>query len=256
MANNLVTRVSVDTLSDAALALLRQGYAAMEAISDNRGFNSIAGIHGIPGHFCHRDPILFLPWHRAYLYSFEQFLQDQAAGASIPWWDWTSDTSHNVGLPAAFTDANDPAGNPNPLVGSHISVPQEGVDEDTTRNPQDPASLPSMDVPIPGIGSVNDVLGLTDFADFSGQLEQIHNMVHGWVGGSMGVIATAAFDPVFYSHHSMIDRLWYIWQVQNGANNIPQNLLSRTLPPFNMTLNDVLDISRLGYQYAVGHVTG
>jgi len=72
----------------------------------------------------------------------------------------------------------------------------------------------------------------------------------------MGVIATAAFDPIFYSHHAMIDRLWYIWQIQNGINNIPHQLLARTLAPFNMKVSDVLDISKLGYQYAVSHISG
>ncbi len=253
---NLVTRVSVDTLSVAALALLRKGYGAMQAIKDERGFNAISGIHGVPGHFCHKVEILFLPWHRAYLYHFEQYLRDRVAGTCIPWWDWTSDASHKAGLPKAFTDAKDDAGQPNPLLKSHIYVPQEGFDVDTRRNPRSPAELPSMTAFVAGVRAVNDVMALSDYTDFSEQLEQVHNSVHSWVRGSMGVIATAAFDPIFYSHHAMIDRFWYIWQIQNGINNIPHELLQQTLPPFNMKVSDVLDISKLGYQYAVGHISG
>jgi tyrosinase len=231
------------------LALLRQGYAAMQAISDNRGFNAIAGIHGIPEHYCHRVDILFLPWHRAYLYYFEQFLQDRAAGATIPWWDWTSDTSHQTGIPTAFSAATDAAGKPNPLLKSQIVEPTAHLNRPTTRQPKPPKSLPTAD-------QVNKILGLPDFQDFSEQLENIHNQVHIWVGGDMGVIPTAAFDPIFFSHHSMIDRLWYVWQVKNAPGSIPQNLLNQVLPPFNMTVNDVLDITKLGYQYAAGVVTG
>jgi tyrosinase len=249
MANNLVTRVSVDTLSDAALALLRQGYAAMQAISDNRGFNAISGIHGIPGFYCHRDDRVFLPWHRAYLYNFEQYLQDRATGAAIPWWDWTSDVSHSVGIPSAFGAIKDPAGNPNPLLKSHILEPTYHLDRDTTRQPHPPKKLPTA-------AQVDGVLALPDFADFSEKLEQIHNQIHLWVAGDMGNVPHAAFDPIFYSHHAMIDRVWYLWQVKNAPGSMPPDLLDQVLPPFNMTVRDVLDISKLGYQYAVGHLSG
>jgi tyrosinase len=254
MATNLVTRVSVDTLSDASLALLRQGYAAMQAISDNRGFNAIAGLHGIPGHYCHHPnsqgiEVLFLPWHRAYLYYFEQYLQDRAAGATIPWWDWTSDISHKTGIPAAFSAAKDASGNPNSLLKSHIFQPAYKLDRDTTRKPHPPKNLPTAD-------QVEKVLELSEFLDFSEQLQNIHNAVHDWVAGDMGSIDVAAFDPIFYSHHAMIDRLWYLWQIKNAPGSMPPELLDQVLAPFNMTVRTVLDISKLGYQYAVGQISG
>jgi tyrosinase len=31
----------------------------------------------------------FLPWHRAYLYEFEQNLQDFVKDIMVPYWDWT-----------------------------------------------------------------------------------------------------------------------------------------------------------------------
>jgi len=36
------------------------------------------------------------------------------------------------------------------------------------------------------------VLKLTDFMDFQRQLEDIHNGVHVWVGGTMGAVSTSA----------------------------------------------------------------
>jgi tyrosinase len=99
---------------------------------------------------------------------------------------------------------------------------------------------------------VNQLIGLSDFVDFSNQLQDVHDQVHGWVGGDMGVVATSAFDPIFWSHHCMIDRVWYLWQLQNGVNNIPDDYKDRTLAPFGMVVRDVLDISRLGYEYAHG----
>lgn len=246
MSDGVIVRQSVELLSDNDLAWLRYGVQIMEGIGDNRGFNYLAGIHGIPQFQCPHNDILFLPWHRAYLYYFEQWLRDQAAYAAIPWWDWTSDLSHQNGLPQAFSDATDANGQANPLLQSYMDQPQTRppLQRNTFRSPGDPAALPTA-------ADVQDALGRTQFQDFWLKVEDIHNQVHGWVGGDMAFIPTAAFDPIFYAHHSMIDRLWYLWQIQNGVNNIPNGMLAEQLSPFGMTVADVLDISQLGYEYGV-----
>jgi tyrosinase len=113
----------------------------------------------------------------------------------------------------------------------------------TRRSPDDPSNLPSL-------ADVTNVLGLSSFVDFSNQLQDLHDQVHGWVSGDMGVIATSTFDPIFWAHHCMIDRLWYLWQLQWGVTNIPPNYLHQTLAPWGLTVSDVLDIHRLGYEYA------
>jgi tyrosinase len=269
MANELLLRKSVDLLSPAELAALRGAYAKMQQITDNRGFNYWAGLHGTPGNYCWHAPRrmhgqtfdLFLPWHRAYLLNFEQFVRDQDATVTVPWWDWTSQISHTTGVPQAFSDQTDSSGQPNPLLKSHITVPQAGLDRDTTRFPGDPSQLPQES------DLDNLYTNHTQFADFSDQLQDIHNNVHGWTGGidpsdptgntggDMGVIATAAFDPIFWSHHVQIDRIWYIWQVANGVSNIPTNYLTTVLAPFTSTVQDVLDIHGLGYDYAGASVT-
>jgi len=66
----------------------------------------------------------------------------------------------------------------------------------------------------------------------------------------MGVIGTAAFDPIFWSHHAMIDRLWWIWQARNGNANISTELLDLVLTPFNFKVGGVLNVNDLGYDYA------
>ena len=63
-------------------------------------------------------------------------------------------------------------------------------------------------------------------------------------------VATAAFDPIFWSHHAMIDRLWYLWQLRIGNSRMPPELLNVVLAPFNLTVRDVLNIYDLGYEYA------
>jgi tyrosinase len=97
---------------------------------------------------------------------------------------------------------------------------------------------------------VQSVLQLPDFLDFQGQLEGIHNSVHVWVGGTMGQIPWAAYDPIFWAHHAMIDRLWRLWQLHHPNPTFPPGLLTTALPPFAMTVADTLDIKLLGYDYA------
>ena len=66
----------------------------------------------------------------------------------------------------------------------------------------------------------------------------------------MGIVAVAAFDPIFYSHHCMIDRLWWLWQVRNGNGSMPDNMLDTVLAPWSLTVRDVLSVNSLGYDYA------
>lgn len=272
MANGLVLRQDVDALSDSELAALRDAYEKMMQITDNRGYNYWAGVHGVPQNYCWHGGSrfipgtpggpynLFLPWHRAYILYFEHAARDQDSSAVLPWWDWTSTQSHTTGVPTAFS-AETVNGQTNPLYKSHITVPsaQPPLDRDTQRFPGDPSELPAST-------DVEDLYSVTQFEEFSSRLEDIHNFIHGWtggvstengrqVGGDMGVIATAAYDPIFWSHHCMIDRIWYLWQLRNGVNNIPADYLSVILTPFRFTVKDVLNIGALGYEYAVTGVT-
>jgi tyrosinase len=81
-------------------------------------------------------------------------------------------------------------------------------------------------------------------------IEGIHASVHTWVGGAMTLVSVAAYDPLFWAHHAMIDRLWYLWQIDTHERP-PADLLDRALWPFPMTVRQTLDIGLLGYEYAV-----
>ncbi|MBW4623315.1 MAG: tyrosinase family protein [Cyanosarcina radialis HA8281-LM2] len=263
MSNGTVIRKNIESLDEEELTQLRLGYARMQAISDNRGFNYIAGFHGVPDFYCHNNEALFLPWHRAYVYHFEQYLQDRVEGLAVPWWDWTA----NNNLPQAFSSATTPTGDPNPLFKSRIRAPlaTPPIDRDTLRFP----GRTSQPLNLPAPRDVAALLDITDYAQFSDRFNfGIHGRVHIWTGGSgidpttgarvsgdMAQVDFAAYDPIFFSHHCMCDRIWYLWQLQHGITNIPTELLNRPLPPFNLTVADVLDISQLGYDYAIDRIT-
>jgi len=48
-------------------------------------------------------------------------------------------------------------------------------------------------------------------------IESLHDQVHGLVGqgGHMSYIDYSAFDPIFWLHHTMLDRCFAMWQILN-----------------------------------------
>ena len=253
MANGIVVRPSAEHANVAALA---DAYQKMQALSaaDNRSWIYWAEFHGFNRYECWHHARsgpgtgqlfpydLFLPWHRAYLSFFDNAARDQNEDAILPWWDWTSAESHANGLPAAYrTGGQSLDSGPVPAINGE-------AERRTTRNPGSPGSLPTP-------GDIDTILNLTDFRDFSNQLQDVHDGIHGWTGGDMGSIGTSAFDPVFWAHHAMIDRIWYLWQLRHGVNTIPAEYLDLALFP-GLTVQQVLDVHALGYDYATGAVAG
>lgn len=253
MAGELRARLGVQNLSADQVTAFRDAYRQMMQISDNRGYQFFAGLHGVPSWYCwhHQQNArsaqqmqLFLPWHRAYLYNFEMAMRDRVPGVTLPWWDWTLRPPRQRGIPDIFGGST--AGNqPNPLATFRINLPNANPSlvRNTKRQPGVPNDLPAQ-------SDVDDVLSRTDWSDFNDAIEDVHDAVHGWVSGDMGVVGTAAFDPIFWSHHAMIDRIWWLWQVRNGSGNIPTDLLDAVLAPFNFRVRDVLNVNDLGYDYA------
>ena len=105
-------------------------------------------------------------------------------------------------------------------------------------------------VPLPRADEIDDLIEDADYSSFADRVEDFHDAVHGWVGGDMQDVNVAAFDPVFWAHHCMIDRIWYLWQIRHGNSTIPMALLELPLQPFNKMVRDVLDVQALGYEYA------
>lgn len=284
----MAIRTSIGAASGdpAQIGLIRRALARMKSLGDERGYDWFASVHGLaPPIWCEHGSPLFLPWHRAYLYYFELAMQTrlgprftlvepqepELGEVGVPWWDWTSDDSHREGIPAAYA-VEEVAGEPNPLAMSTIgsctggdllyvavwsgplvaSVRQQtpgAITDDAA-----PRTLRDPDLPdeLPRRATIDDiVLHQTTFGTFTTSLEQVHNDVHVWVGGSMTVVPTAAYDPIFWSHHAMVDRIWYLWQLSERGMAPPPDLMNTVLAPFPMTVAQTVDIESLGYDYAV-----
>ncbi|PWW80406.1 Di-copper centre-containing protein [Tuber magnatum] len=53
-------------------------------------------------------------------------------------------------------------------------------------------------------------------------LESVHNTIHGTIGGGghMSTPAYAGFDPIFWLHHTNVDRIFALWQVLNPSSYV------------------------------------
>ena len=255
MATPLRYRRNIAELSPQQLQLLVDGFRKTQAIGDDRGYAHWAGIHGLPlPAYCdiaHGTPF-FLPWHRAYLYRWERAIRDQVPNAMLAWWDWRTPLGQPSVIPKPLTSARAADGKANPL--RNAAVPKIAIQQGGALGRQlgtPTKRTPSTTNPLPTPQAIADLLDVDDFATFSDELDNIHGGVHMWVGGHMGRIPYSAYDPIFWHHHTMIDRIWRMWQLKHGRPGPPESLLNESLPPFGMTVRQTLSVTALGYDYAV-----
>jgi len=171
---------------------------------------------------------LFLAWHRPYLKQFELALHDAGLEDSkgLPYWDWTEGEDEDiVRLPDLAT--REPAWRTG-------EVPSVG----RTTRAQPNISAISLRT------KVRTALCQTNYQDFQEQIDVPHNEVHSIVvGGSMGNLLTAAYDPIFYLHHSNVDRYYAYWQALQDLRGLGslttqihngQMVNNFQMPPFTM----------------------
>lgn len=248
-------RFDLRQLRPADVQDLRDAYAALYEISDiavgdGRGYTALARGHGYDQDLCHRDSRIFLTWHRSYVYAFEKALNSalqakrgtEELELTLPYWDWTvfdpsSDAAN--GLPRILDDQTyiDGGGTQvaNPLNKAKslyrtLSQGLSGAEEFTHR------FVTQLRGQISLLGQeVATYLTNPDFASFSNDLNSgAHGTVHVVVGGSdpsgvsfgdMRSVVSAGYDPIFWLHHSMIDKIWFDWQTLHPSATVPQHVL-------------------------------
>jgi tyrosinase len=242
-------------MSQEGLDRFAEAMRRLIARPDNKGFQFFAGWHGVPLGICKHHDEWFLPWHRGYLYFVELALQDIDAEVTLPWWNWMDE----AGVPSAFERAPLDAAPIEPM-----GVPRQPGWPDRTFREVDapmPPGVPSPWEPplrnaVVGGQPVDFyrwVMDSPDYLQFMQRCWRVHDNIHVWVGGTMGDPNWAAFDPLFWAHHTMVDRLWRIWQHQHPGADPPEAILDKAMTfgtPPAFTVREVLDVTRLGYEYA------
>ncbi|MEM8931509.1 MAG: tyrosinase family protein, partial [Acidobacteriota bacterium] len=129
----------------------------------------------------------------------------------------------------------------NPLAGARSLYRIEnqhltGDDEYTRRYPS------QLRRGIPQLASwVHGYYDEPDYATFNVDFDGgAHGAVHVWVGGrdassplprragDMSSVVSAAYDPIFWLHHCMVDRVWFRWQRLHGNSTVPDPVRQST----------------------------
>lgn len=229
----ILPRFPAWTLNAASVTKLRNAYAALRNLTttqpnDPRGWlqqgnkhcwNCGGGLDGQAGEEIHGS-WLFLPWHRAFLYFHERILGALINDNSLrlAYWDW--DNAAHRALPPAWVT-------PNSSSNSLWDANRAAV-----------AGNQLLDWLV-GPTIMNPILGAPTFAQFGGSgsnpgnLEDgPHGGVHIWCGDTtlqsqsadMGLLDTAAQDPIFFAHHANIDRLWNVWLSSSPSHTNPTDV--------------------------------
>jgi len=220
---------------------------AISTLNQRRSGVSIYGrlvsIHADMSHDMHNMDATgqqrFLPWHRVYLYQLEQQLQRIHPDVAIPYWDWTEPAEQAIPgwLQEVTLTVDVPAPGPGTVV--------------VTRSPGTADQLSQVVQGAQCQASLVEVTQMTDYTDFAGGLECIHDGVHEWVGGTMSILDTAPADPLFWMHHANIDRLWWGWQT--GPSGTGQNpVLSGSaaiMDPWPVDETQTRDLANFNYVY-------
>ncbi|KAI4296685.1 hypothetical protein L6164_036626 [Bauhinia variegata] len=218
---------------------------------------------------------LFFPFHRWYLYFYERILGSLIGDPnfSLPFWNW--DSQPGMEMPKIYTDPKSPLYNT--LRSSHHQPPTV-IDLDFNRN-DDPTedgrvstNLAIMYRQVVSSGKTSRLfLGNSYRAGDepdpgAGSLENVpHGPVHVWTGDNtqpnyedMGTFYSAARDPIFYSHHSNIDRMWAIWKSLGGKRRDFKDpdwletafvFYDENKNLVRVKVKDCLDTKSLGYVY-------
>ena len=168
----------------------------------------------------------FLPWHRELVNRLEALLREVDPALSLHYWDWTTDPRSAAGGAAAlFTNefmgsANGDAGFPlqdfeSTEGGGHLKVWRSvnGGAPGTPGSPSDNTIVTSADASAQANQYhdfwVND-------AGHPNSLENTHDNAHGYIGGSIAKQHFSFHDPFVFLLHSVVDRLWSMWQLAAG----------------------------------------
>ncbi|KAL6614345.1 hypothetical protein ACP70R_036615 [Stipagrostis hirtigluma subsp. patula] len=291
----LRTRRPVHEVGAEYMARYTRAVSMMKALphGDPRSFYQQAKIHCAYSTGAHRQvgrpelPVqvhsswLFLPFHRAYLYFYERILGSliNDPAFALPFWSW--DVPEGMRIPAEFADVASPLYDPRrdarhaaPTV---VDLDFSDVEKNLTDEQQiqrnvwvmykqmvSNSPLPSLfygqpyragDAEMPGAGTVE---------------VYPHNTMHWWTGDNsqpnhedMGAYYSAGRDPIFYSHHANIDRLWEAWRANVSAGGKQQQVdfadpdwldssflfYDERARLVRVTVRDMLDMDRLRYKY-------
>ncbi|XP_059439392.1 polyphenol oxidase, chloroplastic-like [Corylus avellana] len=219
---------------------------------------------------------LFFPFHRYYLYFYEKILGKLIGDPNfvLPFWNW--DSPPGMPIPAMFATSKSPLydslRNANHQPPTLLDLDYSGTDVLTSNEDQISSNLAIMYRQMVSSAKNSELFFGSPYraGDESdpgaGSIETSpHNNIHLWCGDNtqpnfenMGNFYSAGRDPIFYSHHSNVDRMWTIWKTLGGKRqdftdpdwlNASFIFYDEDAQPVRVYVKDSLDSTNLRYVY-------
>lgn len=200
----------------------------------------------------------FFSWHRRYLREVERHMQRVMSDTTImiPYWQWTLDSQVPEASPI-FRSTNF-GGNGGCLTSGPLANwrPRFPSTHCLSRRFDAGNSLSSWDGP----ELINAIIATSStYNSIRDQIEGgSHASVHVNIGGDMSAMQSPN-DPIFWSHHAFIDKIWDDWQKRNswsnywkynGRNRDGTNAaLTDVMRPWSHTVRQILWTENIGYCY-------
>ncbi|KAI8055755.1 hypothetical protein BDF22DRAFT_671964 [Syncephalis plumigaleata] len=224
--------------------------AYFNAITIRQHYNARFAAHGWPW---------FFTWHRAYLMEFQRVLRTVNPSIVIPYWDWSHDSQApelapiwqpdwygGNGRPGDQCVTNGRFRNYRPYYPQPHCLQRRWDNGDRIGAYYSPQALRAL------------LTSSTPYDTFRQRLEGApHGQVHVSIGFDMSTMYSPN-DPVFFLHHTFIDKLWADWQALSPTNQNDYGgrdsdgtaaTLDDILTPFNYRVRDVINTRSLCYVY-------
>jgi len=252
MIANRPTRKNIQNLSptDPVIKTFKAAVTAMRGLGpgDPRSYQNQAVIHN---GLCTHSNWLWLPWHRVYLVYFERICRKLTGDDSfaLPYWNWVT----HPAVPDVFWDTSSSLYDSNrgitqsdqadaSYVGASVI---QGILNETNFELFASGPPPTADLHSPGGPSTGELEGTP------------HNNIHGFVGGDMDTFMSP-LDPVFWTHHNMLDCLWAHWNIDLNnpntndtawTNHMITDFVDENSNPVSVPVVDTILYPLLTYQF-------
>ncbi|KAI1813871.1 Di-copper centre-containing protein [Poronia punctata] len=164
----------------------------------------------------------FLPWHRYFIWTFEQVLRDECGfDRAFPWFDETKHAGAFSGSDLFSSNYLGSIGGGNHCVTNgqfagltvNIGFGTGNSAHCLSRNGDASATAQC------NTDYVNSCLSNNDYQDFESCFEYgPHGYGHNGIGGVMADVFASPGDPFFWFHHTFVDRNWRIWQLADTSS--------------------------------------
>ncbi|XP_014773512.1 tyrosinase-like protein [Octopus bimaculoides] len=181
-------------------------------------YDALCNFHAILKNIAHEGPG-FLGWHRIYLILLENALNQIIPGINIPYWNNTLDNSlfdptqssifsdHFIGNGRGLVTGGPFAGWFTPHGPLHRNIGRVNRLMTTREEENIMLRFYLEDITYPHAPNWTNI-------------EKMHNHVHTWVGGQMGKVESACYDPMFWIHHAYIDCIWEKFRTKQRMHDI------------------------------------